>query len=112
MGDIWLCEDPSLCRHVVVKQMQASLRGWEDLMKRSNANPCSWCLHHRTSCILRPVAGTEPDARARDGIVEGQDLSAKFSMRKSSPAPVVLYLPARNSPGANASTATTSFTAT
>ena len=34
MGEIWLCEDPSLSRKVVVKQMQASLSGYEDLIQR------------------------------------------------------------------------------
>ena len=34
MGEIWLCEDPSLSRKVVVKQMQASLTGYEDLIQR------------------------------------------------------------------------------
>jgi len=34
MGEIWLCEDPSLARKVVVKQMQASLVGYEDLIQR------------------------------------------------------------------------------
>lgn len=36
MGEIWLCEDPSLSRKVVVKQMQASLSGYEDLVQRFN----------------------------------------------------------------------------
>lgn len=34
MGEIWLCEDPSLARKVVVKQMQVSLVGYEDLVQR------------------------------------------------------------------------------
>ncbi len=34
MGEIWLCEDPSLSRKVVVKQMQAALSGYEDLVQR------------------------------------------------------------------------------
>lgn len=34
MGEIWLCEDPSLSRKVIVKQMQASLSGYEDLVQR------------------------------------------------------------------------------
>ena len=55
MGDIWLCEDPSLCRRVVVKQMLPSLRGYEDLIARFKRECVILAaLHHPN--IVHPYA--------------------------------------------------------
>ncbi len=55
MGDVWLCEDPSLCRRVVVKQMLPSLRGYEDLIARFKRECVLLAnLHHPN--IVHPYA--------------------------------------------------------
>lgn len=94
MGDIWLCEDPSLCRHVVVKQMQASLRGYEDLMKRfQRESVLLAALHHPN--IAHPYAlWQERNGRLALAMefVEGKTFREILDADKQPPLWVVLYL--------------------
>ena len=94
MGDIWLCQDPSLCRMVVVKQMQASLRGYEDLMQRfQRESVLLAALHHPN--IVHPYAlwqeRTGKLALAME-FVEGKTFREILDVQKRPPLWVTLYL--------------------
>jgi len=94
MGDIWLCEDPSLCRMVIVKQMQPSLRGYEDLVQRFNRESVLLAaLHHPN--IVHPFAlwqeRTGKLALAME-YVDGKTFREILDMQKQPPLWVTLYL--------------------
>ena len=94
MGDIWLCDDPSLCRRVVVKQMLPSLRGYEDLLARFKRECVLLAaLHHPN--IVHPYAlwqeRTGKLALAME-YVDGVTFRQILDVQNRPPIWVVLYL--------------------
>lgn len=94
MGDIWLCEDPSLCRPVVVKQMLPSLRGYDDLIQRFKRECVLLAaLHHPN--IVHPYAlwqeRTGKLALAME-YVDGKTFREILDVQSRPPIWVTLYL--------------------
>lgn len=94
MGDIWLCEDPSLCRRVVVKQMLPSLRGYEDLVERFKRECVLLAALHHPG-IVHPYAlwqeRTGKLALAME-YVDGKTFRQILDAQNRPPLWVVLYL--------------------
>ncbi len=95
MGEIWLCEDPSLLRKVIVKQMQTSLRGNKDLIERFQRE-CVLLAHLNHPNIVHAygVWQEKPSGKLSLAMeyISGKDLRNILDTCPTPPVWVVLYI--------------------